>query len=95
MGRIVSLLNSSLLNNVLAFCLNMVFNTCMSEATKDRELIERLGGPTRVAELLGWPKYGGAQRVQNWLSRGIPPAVKVKWPDLFMSEQHHSQDKAD
>lgn len=66
----------------------------MTEATKDRELIERLGGPTRVAELLGWPKYGGAQRVQNWLSRGIPPAVKVQRPDLFLAEAIQNQDKA-
>jgi hypothetical protein len=58
----------------------------MNEQTKDRELIERLGGPTRVAELLGWPKHGGAQRVQNWLSRGIPPAVKVRRPDLFLAD---------
>lgn len=72
----------------------MVFNPFMTEATKDRELIERLGGPTRVAELLGWPKYGGAQRVQNWLSRGIPPAVKVHRPDLFLAEAIQNQDKA-
>jgi len=68
----------------VAFCLNMVFNHVMTQATTDRELIERLGGPTRVAELLGWPKHGGAQRVQNWLTRGIPPAIKVHRPDLFL-----------
>jgi hypothetical protein len=52
----------------------------------DAELIANLGGPTKVAELLGLPKFGGAQRVQNWLYRGIPSAIKVKRPDLFMQQ---------
>lgn len=52
--------------------------------TDDRKLIEDLGGPSRVAELLDFPKRGGAQRVQNWLTRGIPARVKVEHPDLFM-----------
>lgn len=56
----------------------------MNAQKTDRDLIEGLGGPTRVAEILGLPKQGGAQRVQNWLHRGIPAAVKVQRPDLFM-----------
>lgn len=52
---------------------------------EDTDLIKRLGGPTRVAELLGYDKArGGVQRVQNWLTRGIPSSVKVERPDLFM-----------
>lgn len=61
----------------------------------DRKLIEELGGPSRVAELLNYPKHGGAQRVQNWMTRGIPAKVKLEHPDLFLpkrskkkSEQH-------
>ncbi len=51
----------------------------------DRKLIENLGGPSRVAELLGLDKSkGGAQRVQNWMTRGIPPKVKLSRPDLFL-----------
>jgi hypothetical protein len=50
----------------------------------DAQLIEKLGGPTQVAERLGLPKYGGVQRVQNWTVRGIPSAVKVEYPALFM-----------
>lgn len=50
----------------------------------DRELIEELGGPARVAELLGYDKDGGVQRVCNWLTRGIPAAVKLERPDLFL-----------
>ena len=63
----------------------MVFNNAMSKKT-DAELIRLLGGPTKVACLLSLPKFGGAQRVQNWMARGIPAAVKVQRPDLFMPE---------
>lgn len=59
----------------------MVCNIAMNDAV----LIRQLGGPARVAELLGYDKTkGGVQRVQNWLTRGIPPRVKVQRPDLFM-----------
>lgn len=51
---------------------------------QDRELIKQLGGPARVSELLQFEKGRGVQRVHNWCSRGIPAAVKVKRPDLFM-----------
>lgn len=57
----------------------------METIKRDRELIERLGGATKVAELLGLERLGGVQRVHNWKSRGIPAAVKVARPDLFMS----------
>jgi hypothetical protein len=50
----------------------------------DRTRIERLGGPARVAEMLGYEKEGGTQRVHNWLTRGIPPKVKLERPDLFI-----------
>ncbi|MBO9680932.1 MAG: hypothetical protein J7556_22120 [Acidovorax sp.] len=51
----------------------------------DAELIKTLGGPTRVAELLHYDKArGGVQRVQNWRQRGIPAAVKLAYPGLFL-----------
>lgn len=50
----------------------------------DAELITKLGGPTKLARRLGFPEKGGVQRVQNWMDRGIPAAVKVQWPHLFM-----------
>ena len=53
----------------------------------DSELIEQLGGPTKVAELLKYDKHGGVQRVQNWLTRGIPPKVKLERPDLFLNPE--------
>jgi hypothetical protein len=52
----------------------------------DRALIAALGGPAKVAERLNYQKLGGVQRVQNWTVRGIPSAVKVQRPDLFMPE---------
>lgn len=58
----------------------------------DAELIKSLGGPTKVAELLGFDKAaGGVQRVQNWLTRGIPAAVKVSRPDLFLTIQRQAE----
>ncbi len=51
----------------------------------DAQLIADLGGAAKVAELLGLDKAkGGVQRVHNWISRGIPAAVKVERPELFM-----------
>jgi hypothetical protein len=50
----------------------------------DKEIIENLGGPAAVAELLGFEKHGGTQRVFNWMTRGIPAQVKVDHPELFM-----------
>lgn len=67
----------------LTHSLNVVFNACMS----DSELIELLGGPSRLAERLGYEKAGGVQRVQNWKVRGIPARVKLDRPDLFMAHR--------
>lgn len=50
----------------------------------DAELIAHLGGPTKVAELMKIDKDGGVQRVQNWITRGIPPKVKLDHPELFL-----------
>lgn len=54
----------------------------------DAQVIADLGGAAKVAELLGFDKKeGGVQRVHNWTARGIPSAVKVAHPDLFMRLQ--------
>ena len=52
----------------------------------DKKLINDLGGAAKVAELLGYDKNGGVQRVQNWKVRGIPPKVKLERPDLFSAQ---------
>lgn len=56
---------------------------------RDRELIDELGGPARVAEALSV----SIQVVSNWKSRGIPAAVKVRYPDLFLPELKAAQAK--
>jgi hypothetical protein len=56
----------------------------MKSMKTDEEIIKSLGGPAKVAELLGYEKDGGTQRVHNWIARGIPSHVKVERPDLFM-----------
>lgn len=50
----------------------------------DAARIKRLGGPARLAEILGYSEPGGTQRVHNWTKRGIPSFVKVERPDLFL-----------
>ena len=50
---------------------------------EDAKLIENLGGPGAVCDLLGIARKHGIQRVQNWLTRGIPARVRLERPDLF------------
>lgn len=50
----------------------------------DKDLIVSLGGPTKLAQTLGYDtNNGGVQRVQNWMSRGIPPRVILDNPHVF------------
>lgn len=60
----------------------------------DSQIIHELGGPAKVAELLGYEKDGGTQRVHNWITRGIPSKVKVDHPELFMSRVSSETQKA-
>lgn len=55
-------------------------------AMTDSELIQALGGPTRVAELLGLSDRGAIQRVSNWKRRGIPPRMRLDHPRVFALE---------
>ena len=59
-------------------------------------LINALGGPRKVCELLGYDKRtGGVQRINNWLVRGIPYKVKLEHAALWMSAEQaaHEQDR--
>ena len=58
----------------------------MNAIEQDRVLIDSLGGPAKVATLLGLKRLGGVQRVHNWRARGIPAAVKLARPDLFLAQ---------
>ncbi len=55
----------------------------------DAARIKELGGPTRVAVLLKLDKNGGTQRIQNWLTRGIPAEMKLLHPVLRTSAKRH------
>ncbi len=67
------------------WCLMWVMETI----EQDRARIDALGGCTKVADLLGLPKQGGAQRVSNWKSRGIPADVKLAYPEIFLVNMPH------
>jgi hypothetical protein len=54
-----------------------------NQLQSDRDLIARLGGPTTLAKRLG---FNSKQRVHNWLTRGIPPAVKLTYPKIFLKK---------
>jgi hypothetical protein len=49
----------------------------------DRDLIAHLGGPTTLSKRLG---FNSKQRVHNWLTRGIPPAIKLTYPKIFLKK---------
>jgi hypothetical protein len=49
----------------------------------DRILIAQLGGPSALAKRLG---FSSKQRVHNWLTRGIPPSVKLSHPKVFFKK---------
>ena len=57
----------------------------------DKETLLKLGGSTKVAELLG---YKDKQRVQNWMKRGIPARVKLEYPHLFLNPKIQSNSAA-
>ena len=50
----------------------------------DDQLIDFHGGPTKLAKKLGWKEGRAVQRIHNWRSRGIPAAVKLKYPAIFL-----------
>lgn len=55
----------------------------MTKTHPDKAVIAALGGPAELARGLGLPIVGGVQRVQNWTTRGIPAAVRLKHFSLF------------
>ena len=47
--------------------------------SSDKEIIDSLGGSTKVAARLG----RSVQCVQNWKKRGIPARIRLNHPDVF------------
>ncbi|WP_296277753.1 hypothetical protein [uncultured Acinetobacter sp.] len=52
----------------------------MSGIQKDSKLIDKHGGATALAHILGYH----VQRVQNWKVRGIPAKERLKHPELLL-----------
>ena len=63
-------------------CTKQMFTEATMSIEADKEILLKLGGSTKVAELLG---FKDKQRVQNWMKRGIPAKVKLEYPHLFMN----------
>jgi hypothetical protein len=62
----------------------MVCNQAMNAPHPDKKVIADLGGPAEVARALGLdPANGGVQRVHNWMTRGIPPAIRLSHLEYF------------
>lgn len=56
----------------------------MNAPHPDKKVIADLGGPAEVARALGLdPTNGGVQRVHNWMTRGIPSAVRLNHLEYF------------
>ena len=53
----------------------------------DAELIEKHGGPTKLAKKMALPEKWAAQRIHNWKTRGIPARVKLAYANLFLSAE--------
>ncbi|MCG7657151.1 YdaS family helix-turn-helix protein [Wielerella bovis] len=53
----------------------------------DRKLIAELGGNTVLAKLIGVTP----QRVCNWKSRGIPPGIKIDFPEIFLQKKETAE----
>jgi len=47
----------------------------------DKDLIAKHGGASVLAKKLG---FASKQRVHNWMTRGIPPSIKLAYPKLFL-----------
>jgi len=54
-----------------------------NQLQSDKDLIAKFGGPSVVAKLLG---FKSKQRVHNWLTRGIPPSIKLAYPKIFLKK---------
>lgn len=55
----------------------------MNTPHPDKAVIDALGGPAEVARRLNLDPKNGVQRVHNWTTRGIPPAVRLENLNIF------------
>jgi len=62
-----------------------------AEIEADKAVIAHLGGPTKLAQKLGFPPIGGVQRVYNWLDRGIPAYVWLQHIEIFSEAERETR----
>jgi len=55
--------------------------TTDQQLQSDKDLITKHGGPSALAKKLN---FSSKQRVHNWMTRGIPPAIKLAYPKIFL-----------
>ena len=55
----------------------------------DQNLIKQLGGSSALAKKLNISK----QRVSNWMNRGIPPIIKLTYPNIFLKRKSKNVEK--
>lgn len=55
----------------------------MDNLHPDAKIIERLGGPAKLAARLGYTGAKATARVFNWTKRGIPARVRLDNLELF------------
>lgn len=58
----------------------------MKQISEDAAIIEREGGGAVLARKLGLKGPRPADRVNNWKVRGIPAAIKLMYPEVFLLE---------
>ena len=59
--------------------------TINREFRRTRKSLNSLVGQPELLSFLALIRpRGGVQRVQNWMTRGIPPKEKIARPDLFL-----------
>lgn len=55
----------------------------LKQIAEDAALIDKHGGAAALAKKL-MLKGRGQERVQNWKTRGIPPSIKLMYPEYFL-----------
>jgi hypothetical protein len=54
----------------------------------DKEIIEKLGGSSKVAALLQLGGRFPQIRVNQWKTRGIPAKIKLQYPHIFLRKEY-------
>jgi len=53
----------------------------------DSDIIEYYGGSKALCKKLGWAGISQEIKVYQWKKRGIPAAIKLKYPEIFLKRK--------